>query len=377
MNALSSPSFRLALSVGVGGLAALLMWRQLRHLSRPTRVEYDEFGLFHENAHEHGIAYDPPVVRRERVVLSDGRSLSALVWGNEPPQIIFLHGGAQNAHTWDTVALSLASLGRRSLLCIDLPSHGHSDGAARGVNNPAAAAADVAEVIDALAPTALMVVGMSFGGLTSIELSALRPNLARRLVLVDITPGVTRVKAKSVVDFIKGPTSFASFDELLTRTVQYNPTRSVSSLRRGILHNAKQLEDGSWVWRHARFREKDQELDRPTDYSRLWDQLGRVAVPLMLVRGMRPQSMVDGALLPWPCPGPALPRVFDPPPCTTCLLINMPALRVDADEAEVLRRLPRARVERVEEAGHSVQGDQPIALAALLTCFIDEANSKV
>ena len=41
----------------------------------------------------------------------------------------------------------------------------------------------------------------------------------------------------------------------------------------------------------------------------------------------------------------------------------------DADEAELLQRLPRARVERVAEAGHSVQGDQPLLLAELLAAF--------
>ena len=39
----------------------------------------------------------------------------------------------------------------------------------------------------------------------------------------------------------------------------------------------------------------------------------------------------------------------------------------DDDEAELLRRAPHARVERIEEAGHSVQGDTPIELAALLS----------
>ncbi len=49
--------------------------------------------------------------------------LSALRWGTAEPELVFLHGGAQNAHTWDTVALAL----NRPLLAIDLPGHGHSD----------------------------------------------------------------------------------------------------------------------------------------------------------------------------------------------------------------------------------------------------------
>ena len=42
----------------------------------------------------------------------------------------------------------------------------------------------------------------------------------------------------------------------------------------------------------------------------------------------------------------------------------------DDDEAELLRRLPSARVEHVAEAGHSVQGDDPLALAGLLADFV-------
>ena len=55
----------------------------------------------------------------------------------------------------------------------------------------------------------------------------------------------------------------------------------------------------------------------------------------MLVRGMRPQSVVD-----------------------------------DADEAELRRRRPDARVEHVADAGHSVQGDTPLELAALIEDFV-------
>ena len=89
------------------------------------RIDYDEFGLFHENAEEYGLPFDvPPVVRRVSVEVAPGRSLSALVWGDGEPELVLLHGGAQNAHTWDTVAMALD----RPLVAVDLPGHGHSDG---------------------------------------------------------------------------------------------------------------------------------------------------------------------------------------------------------------------------------------------------------
>src|SRR3546814_17307963 len=90
------------------------------------RVAYDELGLVHENAAEYGLPFDEaPVVRREVVEVEPGRSLSALVWGEGDPEIVLLHGGGQNAHTWDTVELALRP---RRLRAIHLPGHGNTAG---------------------------------------------------------------------------------------------------------------------------------------------------------------------------------------------------------------------------------------------------------
>jgi pimeloyl-ACP methyl ester carboxylesterase len=300
---------------------------------RPTIVPYDEFSMFHENAEEFGIALvRPPLVRRHVVQMPEGRQLSSLVWGAEPAEYVLLHGGAQNAHTWDTVALALG----RPLVAIDLPGHGHSDVGANGSLDVARNAVDVAAVVETLAPAARCVVGMSLGGMTALALAASFPQLVRSVVLVDVTPGVNSSKSSAISSFINGPPSFASFDDLLDRTIEFNPTRSVASLRRGILHNAVQQDDGSWVWRYARLHDSDSGGAAYPDFSLLWEVISGLRVPLMLVRGMLPQSVVD-----------------------------------DDDENELRRRCPSARVEHIENAGHSVQGDTPIELAGLLTSFVD------
>ena len=41
----------------------------------------------------------------------------------------------------------------------------------------------------------------------------------------------------------------------------------------------------------------------------------------------------------------------------------------DDDVAELRRRRPDVRVEVVEGAGHSIQGDRPVELAAILDAF--------
>lgn len=292
-------------------------------------IPYDEFGLFSENAAEYNLPYPgPPSVRRVDVEVSPGRKVSSLMWGTSPPELVLVHGGAQNAHTWDTVALALD----RPLLAIDLPGHGHSDGGPDGSLSVTSNGADLARVIAELAPHAVGVVGMSLGGLSSIALAAHAPELVRSLVLVDVTPGVNQEKAAPITSFIDGPSSFADFDELLARTIEHNPSRTEASLRRGILHNAVQREDGSWVWRYARFR-TGAAGQRP-EFGDWWGAISNLTVPLMLVRGLA-WSVVS-----------------------------------DEDVEELLRRQPSCTVVGVEGAGHSIQGDRPLELTAILSDFL-------
>jgi pimeloyl-ACP methyl ester carboxylesterase len=295
---------------------------------------YDEFGMFRENADEYGIEWHgPPMVRRESIAVTpDDRRLSALVWGDGPPELVLLHGGAQNAHTWDTVVLALD----RPLVAVDLPGHGHSDHRPEGPFGPRLNAADVAVALRSWAPSSRLVVGMSLGGLTSIALATDAPELVPRLALVDVTPGVDRDKAAPIAQFIAGPESFESFDEILARTIEFNPTRTESSLRRGVLHNAVERDDGRWVWRYQRPRLVENDaLEVPADFATLWDDVSRLTMPLMLVRGGAAGSVVD-----------------------------------DDDVAELRRRQPAVRVEVVDGAGHSVQGDRPVELARLLGDFV-------
>jgi len=290
---------------------------------------YDEFSLFHENASEWGLPVRTPNVQRFFVAVDGLRQLSGLRWGVDEPELVLVHGGAQNAHTFDTVALALD----RPLLAIDLPGHGHSDASPYPASAIASHAKDLARALEQLTDRALPLVGMSLGGLCSILVAVERPDLVRSLVLVDVTPGVDADKARHITDFVNGPKTFDNFDELLARTIEHNPTRSVTSLRRGIVHNAVQRPDGTWVWRHQQHPQS--ELRAP-DVGDLWERLATVRVPVNLVRGMARGSVVD-----------------------------------DEDEAELLRRVPDATVVHVANAGHSIQGDQPVELAKILeaVCF--------
>jgi pimeloyl-ACP methyl ester carboxylesterase len=66
----------------------------------------------------------------------------------------------------------------------------------------------------------------------------------------------------------------------------------------------------------------------------MWDDVSKLAMPLMLVRGA--DSGVVG----------------------------------DEDVDELRRRQPAVRVETVEGSGHSIQGDQPVELTRLIESFL-------
>jgi pimeloyl-ACP methyl ester carboxylesterase len=246
---------------------------------------------------------------------------------------VLLHGGGQNAHTWDTVAMCLD----RPLVAIDLPGHGHSDWRPDREYWPWTNAEAVAVAMEAVAPRARGVVGMSLGGLTTLRLAGARPDLVRTAVVVDVSPGVAdRSKALTAEQrgstvLIGGPPVYESFEALLAATVAASPGRDEESLWRGVRHNARQLDDGRWGWRYDRLRADDAP---PLDFTPLWDDVASTPAPLLLVRGGRSFHTHDD------------------------------------DVAEYRRRRPDVRIEVVDGAGHSVQSDKPLVLAALIEQFV-------
>jgi esterase len=293
----------------------------------------DEFAMLGENAAEVGLTWRDPAVSRVEQRAGE-QTVSAIVWGSAPPGLVLLHGGGQNAHTWDTVVLLLLDrLPDLGVVAVDLPGHGRSDWRDDHDYSPRTSAAALAPVLEALAPDAAAVVGMSMGGLTTIRLAATEPALVRRAVLVDVTPSsgdrartMTRAE-RGTTALVSGPPGFDTFEEMLEATVAAAPPgRGRSALRRGVIHNSRQDADGRWVWRYDR-RRPDADADGLVD---LWADLSRAPAPFTLVRGG------DSAFV------------------------------SDADAAEFARRRPEADVHGVPESGHSVQSDQPAALADII-----------
>jgi pimeloyl-ACP methyl ester carboxylesterase len=299
-------------------------------ISEDELTGLSEFSLLAENAEQAGVAGPVPDVERVEADTAEGK-VSALRWGGAPPRIVFLHGGGQNAHTWDTVVIGLGE----PALAVDLPGHGHSGWREDGDYSPHNNAAALAPALRGLAPTAELVVGMSLGGLTAIRLGAVAPELVDELVLIDVTPSALQrhsemtKEQQGTVALMHGEREFPSFQAMVDLTLAAAPHREPKALRRGVFHNSRRLDNGNWTWRYDAIRVFP-------DFAGLWDDVDALSAPVTLVRG--------GA----------------------SGFVN------DEDAAELQRRAKEfRRAHVVENAGHSVQSDQPRALIGLLRGVLD------
>jgi pimeloyl-ACP methyl ester carboxylesterase len=280
----------------------------------------DEFAFLPENAEQAGVDTVPLVERIDR------GPISALKFGDVSPRVVFLHGGGQNAHTWDTVIVGLGM----PALALDLPGHGRSAWRDDGDYGPKQNAVAVEPVLRELAGDADLVVGHSLGGLTALRLAVSAPELVRKLVLVDVTPSAPNRhtemtdEQKGTVALIQGERTFPSFQAMLDVTIAAAPHRDRKSLRRGVFHNSKQLEDDRWTWRYDSIR-------KAGGFEGLWDDVPNLTVPTTLVRG------------------------------ANSAFVN------DEDADEFARTAPGFEaVQIVENSGHSVQSDQPRVLIDIL-----------
>jgi pimeloyl-ACP methyl ester carboxylesterase len=304
----------------------------------------DEFSFLPAQAADFGIDAPIPRVERLGVTLPDGRTLSALRYGDAAPVVTFLHGAGLNAHTWDTTILALGL----PALAIDLPGHGDSSWRSDAAYTGRVLAPDVATGIEAWTSSPQLLVGQSLGGLTAAAVAASRPDLVRELVIIDITPGVDpNAGPTQIRDFFAGPTDWASRDEMVDRALAFGLGGTRRAAERGVYLNSRMRPDGRFEWKHhfahlAAAMAASPELAaaaaaQQDGVARVlsltgWDDLAAVTAPVSLIRGDRGYVTA-------------------------------------ANAAEFQEHVPSASVD-VVASGHNVQEEIPVDLGARLRSLV-------
>src|SRR5579862_7189789 len=276
-------------------------------------------------------AIDPVelVVPDDHNVVLDDIRLHYLDWPADEGarDVLLLHGGHLTAHTWDLVCLQLRP--RYHFIAVDQRGHGESEWALDLDYSREAYVRDAEQLVEQLGLDDYVLVGMSLGGLNSIELAARHSDHLRGLVIVDVGPEL-HLHDRSRRALTSSPEA-DSIDVFVERAVEFNPLRHPELLRTGVMHNVRQVTDGKWAWTHdPRFAR-----GMRSDHGLLAERLPEIRCPTLVVHGE--QSDVF-----W-----------------------------QEDAISVAERIPNARWLDVPDAGHTVQGDNPRALAAALLEFFE------
>lgn len=271
---------------------------------------------------------------RVRHVHSDGLRLSCLDWGEaHEPALLLLHGGGQSAHTWDAFCLAMG----RGWRCVALDQRGHGNSAwsATGAYSMHDHARDLEAVIAALGLRQPVLVGMSMGGIHALAYAAGHAATVRGLVSVDIGPEAQR---EPVDRLMAGLDSYRRFDspaDAAERLSRLGARRPVGLLQATLSLNLRELADGSWTWKYDPRTLVGLTADQIMAARRpLWGMLHRIVCPVLIVRG-------------------ADSDIFSP-----------------QDASRLAAALPDARVVEVPRARHSVQTDNPRALAETVRSFV-------
>ena len=291
--------------------------------------------LFAKVVEVHGIDATDLSKPAGRRVRAGGMRFRVLDWGGAGQPILFLHGGRQDALTWELVCLQLRS--RYRCYAMDLRNHGQSDPSDDWLN-PYVLADDVENVLAELRLERPALVGMSLGGLSAMAYASRHSDL-RALVIVDVTPTITRERRAKTYAFMERA-NFKSFEEALDETAKLQPQRPRVHLEFTLRHMLQQQPDGTWARRTRRepapdgLSASEARNNSQVVFETLWDEVPKIAAPTLVVHGEDSNA-------------------------------------TDYHDAERLARvIPNGRVVHIPDATHTVQGDKPKPLANEIDAFL-------
>jgi esterase len=283
-----------------------------------------------------GVEVDEMALPADHDVVVDGLRLHYLDWGGTDRRpLLFLHGGGLTAHTWDLVCLAL----RADFHCLALDQRGHGDSEWSPVLDygPDAHVRDIRGLIEQLGLEQPVLVGHSLGGLNAMVLAAAAAEQLGGIALVDVGPDPHPGAIKRIGDFVMGDPGGGSLEDFVERARAFNPRRDPRLLRYSLRHNLRRTPDGTLTWKYDRrrltpeyvasLRRRLQELRKTAE---------TITCPVLVVRGAESDALSD------------------------------------EQAAAFAAALPDGRWDKVENAGHTIQGDNPRGLVQVLTRFLAE-----
>lgn len=264
----------------------------------------------------------------------DGIGLTYLDWRGSGDPILFLHGGALTAHSWDLVCLGLRDEWR--CLALDLRGHGDSDWADQYRTEHSID--DIATLVTHSAVGRFHVVGNSLGGMVAAHYAATHPSRVASLTLVDVGPQVNFAATQTIRDYIERTEGALDFDTAISVGLAVNPKIDRDALEYRLRHSMHRGRDQRLYWKQDRRRMHDYEyfLGKVDEIAHL---APTIQVPVLVTRGSRS-------------------RVFSEDAARECAAL-----------------FPRGRWQSIDNSGHNIQEANPAGFIAALRAFLESTGA--
>ncbi len=249
-------------------------------------------------------------------------------FGSGPP-VIILHGLLGFSGNWLSIGKILAEW--YTVYLPDLRNHGSSPHSEQ-MSYPVMAG-DIEEFCLSRGLSSPCIIGHSMGGKAAMEFALTRPDMADRLIVLDIAPKAYAPVYKNVFPLLKN-IEIDTIDRRAEAEARLKKEIPDKVLRMFLLKNLGREKDGSFRWKIN--------IDGlAANYHNIWAgiQPGRVySGPVLFVRG------------------------------------GMSDLIDEKDEGEIREYFPYAGIETVEGAGHWIHIDKPDTLIRLIHSFIADGE---
>jgi pimeloyl-ACP methyl ester carboxylesterase len=291
-------------------------------------------------------------IRSQKIALPNGIHLNVTCWPrslDKSPDVpvLLIHGLGDSASVWRDVARRIPP--PRSIFAVDLRGHGNSDWDAAGAYDARVLAEDIHALIQVLALPKVSVVGHSLGGNVALNLASAHPSQIDRIALADFTPELDPGVLTHVIRELRGShRPYDSIAEYIKVLVERYPLAEPDILRWIAEETTCTSREGTKIQIAPKYDpavltsvEKSTNkayalLQRP----HAWDSLKRLQCPVLVLRGSG-SSVLSAAV----------------------------AQRI------VQSVTPGASLHVIPVSGHSIQIDNPAAVADALIGFIDGSAS--